>query len=164
MRLPAGILKPPVTLEALQSAELSLPPIDRGKESIGQPVARFRKERGYTQVELAGKIGILQTVVMDYETDHLRLATMIEVSTDALLQLAGPWSPRSPAARCCVARSRSRLCRWRSRPRCCAPSIHFWREPPPAQRGALRSSAAKRKQHGQTACPSVARSARPGSV
>ena len=54
-------------------SKLSLPPIDWGKETIGERVARIRRERGYTQVKLAGKIGILQTLVTDYENDRLRL-------------------------------------------------------------------------------------------
>ncbi len=74
-------------------SKLSLPPIDWGKETIGERVARIRKERGYTQVELAGKIGILQTLVTDYETDRLRLtaemavrfALALDVSLDELL-------------------------------------------------------------------------------
>ena len=73
-------------------SKLSLPPIDCGKESVGQRVARFRKERGYTQVELAGKIGTLQTLVTDYENDRLRLtaemalrfAIALDVSLDEL--------------------------------------------------------------------------------
>jgi len=74
-------------------SKLSLPPIDWGKETIGQRVARIRKERGYTQVELAARIGILQTLVTDYENDRLRLtaemavrfAMALDVSLDELL-------------------------------------------------------------------------------
>lgn len=74
-------------------SKLSLPPIDWGKETIGQRAARIGKERGYTQVELAGKIGILQTLVTDYENDRLRLtaemavrfALALDVSLDELL-------------------------------------------------------------------------------
>jgi transcriptional regulator with XRE-family HTH domain len=74
-------------------SKLNLAPIDWGKETIGQRAARIRKERGYTQVELAGKIGILQTLVTDYENDRLRLtaemavrfALALDVSLDELL-------------------------------------------------------------------------------
>ena len=74
-------------------SNLNLPPLNWGKESIGQRVARIRKERGYTQVELATKIGIVQTLVTDYETDRLRLtaemavrfAMALDVSLDELL-------------------------------------------------------------------------------
>ena len=70
-----------------------LPPLDYGTETIGQRLARIRKERGYTQVELAKKIGITQTLVSDYEIDRLRLsaemavrfALALDISTDELL-------------------------------------------------------------------------------
>lgn len=72
-----------------------LPPID---ETPGQRLARIRRERGFTQIELAEKTGIVQTLVSDYERGKLRLnadiilrfATALEVSTDALLQPARP--------------------------------------------------------------------------
>lgn len=74
---------------------LKLPPLDLGKETIGQRIARLRKERGYTQIELAGKMGIVQNLISDYERDKLRLhaemavrfAQALEVSTDELLGL-----------------------------------------------------------------------------
>jgi transcriptional regulator with XRE-family HTH domain len=88
-----------------RASRLKLPPIDWGKETPGQRVARIRKERGYTQVELAGMMGILQTLVTDYERGKLRLnadmilrfATALEVSTDDLLQPAGPKATRKPS-------------------------------------------------------------------
>lgn len=75
-------------------SKLKLPPIDWGKDSIGQRAARLRKERGYTQTELAEKIGIVQTLVTDYENDRLRLtaemavrfAMALDVSLDELLK------------------------------------------------------------------------------
>jgi transcriptional regulator with XRE-family HTH domain len=75
---------------------LKLPPLDLGKETLGQRIARIRKERGYTQVELAERIGIIQSLVSAYEKDKLRLtaemtirfATALEVSTDELLRPA----------------------------------------------------------------------------
>lgn len=74
-------------------SKLKLPPLDMGKETIGQRIARLRKERGYTQVELAEKTGIPQTLITDYERDKLRLhsemvirfAQALEVPTDELL-------------------------------------------------------------------------------
>jgi transcriptional regulator with XRE-family HTH domain len=83
-------------------SKLKLPPIDWGKETIGQRAARLRKERGYTQVELAEKIGIVQTLVTDYETDRLRLtaemavrfALALDVSLDELLR---PKAPKASA-------------------------------------------------------------------
>jgi transcriptional regulator with XRE-family HTH domain len=72
---------------------LKLPPLDYGNETLGQRLARMRKERGYTQVELAKKIGLIQTLVSDYETDRLRLsaemavrfALALDISLDELL-------------------------------------------------------------------------------
>ncbi|KAB2956182.1 MAG: helix-turn-helix transcriptional regulator [Thermoanaerobaculia bacterium] len=53
------------------------------------------KERGFTQVELAEKIGLVQALVSDYERGKLRLnaemlvrfALVLEVSTDQLVGL-----------------------------------------------------------------------------
>jgi transcriptional regulator with XRE-family HTH domain len=72
-----------------------LPPLDLGPETLGQRVARLRKERGYTQVELAEKIGIIQEIVSNYERDRLRMhaemvarfACAFGVSADMLLGL-----------------------------------------------------------------------------
>ena len=69
-------------------------PIPKGEESLGQRLARLRKERGFTQKELAEKTGLIQALISDYERDKLRLnAEMIlrftaalEVTTDELLQ------------------------------------------------------------------------------
>ena len=67
-------------------------------ESFGVRLARLRKERGFTQVELAEKSGMIQALVSDYERDKLRpyadvvvrLALALDVSTDELLGLARP--------------------------------------------------------------------------
>lgn len=61
--------------------------------SLGQRIARFRKERGFTQVEVAKKIGLSQVLVSDYERERLRPTpdTIIKsvqfllVTTDELL-------------------------------------------------------------------------------
>lgn len=74
-------------------SKLKLPPIETGDETIGQRLARLRKERGYTQVELAKKIGIIQVLVSDYERDRLRLnaemlirfSGALEISADEIL-------------------------------------------------------------------------------
>ncbi|MGA2038266.1 MAG: helix-turn-helix transcriptional regulator [Bryobacteraceae bacterium] len=74
-------------------SRLKLPPVDLGGETIGERVARLRKERGYTQVELAEKVGIIQTIVSAIETNALKLsaemavrfALVLGVSTDDLL-------------------------------------------------------------------------------
>jgi len=74
---------------------LKLPPLHTG-ETIGQRLTRIRKERGYTQVELAEKIGIIQSLVSSYESGALKLsaemtvrfALALEVTTDDLLMPA----------------------------------------------------------------------------
>jgi transcriptional regulator with XRE-family HTH domain len=78
-----------------RKSKLKLPPLDTGKETFGQRLARIRKEKGYTQVELAEKMGIIQVLVSDYERDKLRphydmvarFAHAMEVSADELLGL-----------------------------------------------------------------------------
>ena len=70
-----------------------MPPLDYDGETIGQRLARLRKQRGYTQVELAEKMGSRQVLISAYETDRIalsaemavRLAVALEVSTDELL-------------------------------------------------------------------------------
>ena len=84
---------------------IKLPPLDWGGETIGQRLARIRKERGYTQVELADKIGTVQALVSDYETDRLRLsaemairfALALDVSTDELLHPKARKKGRKPS-------------------------------------------------------------------
>ena len=74
-------------------ATISKPPLDYSGEPIGQRLARLRKQRGYTQVELAEKMGSRQVLISAYETDRIalsaemavRLAVALEVSTDELL-------------------------------------------------------------------------------
>ncbi len=78
-------------------SRLSLPPLDLGEETIGQRLARLRKERGYTQAELSEKLGIIQALISDYEKNKLRLhaemvirfAQALEVTSDELLGLNG---------------------------------------------------------------------------
>jgi transcriptional regulator with XRE-family HTH domain len=71
-----------------------LPPLDRGKETIGQRVARIRKERGLSQAQFADRIGIIQALVSAYELGKLRLtaemairfADVLGITTDELLR------------------------------------------------------------------------------
>lgn len=75
-------------------SRLKLPPLEGADETLGDRIARLRKERGYSQVELAERIGIIQALVSDYEKGKLRLtaemavrfARALEVTTDDLLQ------------------------------------------------------------------------------
>jgi len=68
------------------------------QETIGERLARFRKERGLTQTELARQLGVAQPVLSDYERGELRLhgqlivelARILGVSADELLGLEKP--------------------------------------------------------------------------
>jgi transcriptional regulator with XRE-family HTH domain len=69
------------------------PPLDFGGETLGERLACFRKQRGYTQAELAQKVGIGQVLVSAYETDWrqfsaqmaVRFALALDVSMDEFL-------------------------------------------------------------------------------
>jgi transcriptional regulator with XRE-family HTH domain len=77
-----------------REAKYKLPDLNI-KGSLGQRIAMLRKERGYTQFELASKIGINRVLISDYERDKIRphyeiiihLAIALEVTTDELLGL-----------------------------------------------------------------------------
>lgn len=77
-----------------RKSRLQLPPVQFGEdESLGQRVARLRKERAITQQELAERIGTIQVLVSDYERDRIRvtaemvvrIAEALEVTADELL-------------------------------------------------------------------------------
>ncbi|MEN8265224.1 MAG: helix-turn-helix transcriptional regulator [Nitrospirota bacterium] len=78
-----------------KKSKFTLPPLDLGDETLGQRIAKFRKKEGLTQVELAEKMGLIQTLISDYERDRtrphpemlIRLALALKVSTDQLLGL-----------------------------------------------------------------------------
>jgi len=73
-------------------------------ESIGERLARLRRERGITQAELAEKLGIVQPVVSDYERGELRLhgqlivelTKILGVSADELLGIEATRKATSP--------------------------------------------------------------------
>lgn len=66
------------------------------QESIGQRLARLRRERGFTQTELADRLGITQSNVSACERGDVRLhcdliieiCKVLEVSSDELLGLS----------------------------------------------------------------------------
>jgi transcriptional regulator with XRE-family HTH domain len=68
-------------------------PLDLNGEMIGQRLTELRKQRGYTQVELAEKIGIRQVLVSAYEKGRrglsaemaVHFALALDVSLDELL-------------------------------------------------------------------------------
>ncbi len=72
---------------------------DKAKDlALGKRIAALRKERGYTQVELADQLGGIQAVISDYERGKLRphpdmivrLAKALRVSTDEMLGVNPP--------------------------------------------------------------------------
>lgn len=73
----------------------NLPPLKISKEQIGNNISRIRKENGLTQIDLADKIGITQTLVSDYETGRsninsemiIRFALALKTSSDEILGL-----------------------------------------------------------------------------
>ncbi len=81
-----------------RKSKFNLPTLDTGKETFGQRLARIRKEKGYTQVELAERMGIIQVLISDYERDKLRpyhdmvarFAKAMDVTADELLGLKAP--------------------------------------------------------------------------
>lgn len=66
---------------------------DEGARRIGEHIARLRKERGITQVEMAERLGLSQSIVSKYESGELRLhaelivrlAEVFRTSTDEVL-------------------------------------------------------------------------------
>jgi transcriptional regulator with XRE-family HTH domain len=82
--------------EATQLPKRKLPETDQEtEETIGQRLARLRRERGMTQVELAERLDVAQPVVSDYERGELRLhgeliiklSEILGVSSEELLGL-----------------------------------------------------------------------------
>jgi transcriptional regulator with XRE-family HTH domain len=77
-----------------KQTKLKLMPVDFDKETLGQRLARIRKERGLTQKDVAERTGLIQTLVSDYERGRLRLAAdmivrfavALGISTDELLR------------------------------------------------------------------------------
>jgi transcriptional regulator with XRE-family HTH domain len=82
-------------LIVMGKTKLELPPLDVGAKNIGKHIAVIRKAKGFTQLQLAEKIGIIQVLVSDYENNKLRLnaemilrfAKALNVTADQLLGL-----------------------------------------------------------------------------
>ena len=83
----------------VENTELRRVLTEESKEEkpVGQRIARFRKQRGCTQKELAVRIGVPHSLITDYERGKLRLhdkmvirfAMALGISTDELLGLTG---------------------------------------------------------------------------
>jgi transcriptional regulator with XRE-family HTH domain len=80
-----------LTLEVLLARKIQ----HEKEETIGQRMARLRREHGITQVELAEILGVPQPMISAYENGGLRLhgelivelAKVLDVSADQLLGL-----------------------------------------------------------------------------
>ncbi len=78
-----------------QKSKIKLPALNLGKETLSQRIARLRKEKGYTQSDLADKIGTIRELISNYERERIRpnyemvirLAIALEVTSDELLGL-----------------------------------------------------------------------------
>ena len=74
--------------------------------SIGERIAKLRKEKGITQIEMAERLGVSQPVVSDYERGAIRLhgelilelAKIFGTSTDEILGLSAA-EKASPSVR-----------------------------------------------------------------
>jgi transcriptional regulator with XRE-family HTH domain len=74
------------------------------KEAFGKRLARIRKEKGFTQVELAEKLGSIQTIISDYERGKSRphadmitsIAIALDISADELLGLPSSHAAKTP--------------------------------------------------------------------
>lgn len=75
-------------------------------ETLGERLARLRKEKGLTQVQLAEEMGIIQVLISDYERNKLRpnpeilvgFAKALHVTTDEILGLTAPRKVVTPTA------------------------------------------------------------------
>lgn len=93
-------------IEMPKKSGLKLPPVTFGEdESLGERIARLRKERSITQQELAERIGTIQVLISDYERDRLRvtaemvvrIAEALDMSADELLGMKKPQAQRLEA-------------------------------------------------------------------
>ena len=71
----AGLRKRPgVDCPAMPRRKVTLPPLKLATdETFGERLARLRKERGLTQFELADRVGIIHSLMTDYERGKIRL-------------------------------------------------------------------------------------------
>lgn len=62
-----------------KKSKLKLSPVNFGNETLGQRLARLRKEHGLTQGEVAKRTGLTQVLVSNYECDRLRLSAEMAI-------------------------------------------------------------------------------------
>lgn len=93
---PRPLPKPAPTILSIRfpgGHEVSRKSQKRSDESIGSRIARLRRDKGITQIELAERLGVSQPVVSDYERGAIRLhgelilelARIFGTSTDEIL-------------------------------------------------------------------------------
>lgn len=78
-----------------QPMRSKLPPLTTSTKTIGERLTSIRKRHGYTQEQVANKIGIKQALISKYEKDKLKLsadmllrfAKVLGVSADEILGL-----------------------------------------------------------------------------
>lgn len=91
-----------------QKPKFTLKKSDINIEQIGLNIAKIRKSKGFTQSELAEKIGISQNLVSHYEVGRLKISAemvihfslALKVSTDRILGLTSiddSYDPISPS-------------------------------------------------------------------
>ncbi len=93
--MPPGAASPTLLSQTQEIGAMAGTGKHQAHETIGQRLARLRRERGLTQVELAQMIDVSQPVLSDYERGTLRLhgqliarlARILRVSADELLGL-----------------------------------------------------------------------------
>ena len=93
----------------VSSLEVALAKVAERKqtETIGQRLARLRRDRGITQAELAETLGMTQPMISGYEHGTLRLhgelivelARILSVSADEILGLGESKGPTAPTNR-----------------------------------------------------------------
>jgi transcriptional regulator with XRE-family HTH domain len=57
-------------------------------ENFGRRLAQLRKEKGFTQIELAEELGIAQSTLADYERNKLRLHDLLLVKIAKALRIS----------------------------------------------------------------------------
>ena len=86
-------IKKDVKIMTMPKSKFILPPLEIGSKDLGKHLANLRKKKGYTQVELAKKLGVIQVIISDYERNRvrlhpdmiIRLSQALSVSSDELL-------------------------------------------------------------------------------
>lgn len=99
-----------ITVSKMPKSKLNLPPLKLAtEENFGQRLARLRKERGMTQVELAAIVGIIQGLVTSYERSRLRAHPEMVVRFALALGVSGDELLGIPAKRAAAPRARLSL-------------------------------------------------------